>query len=180
MPPVNVDQGGDDNQGVIVIPPSKYATTTATSLLENEDAKRDAMTWAHDHLMAGHPRQDETIWRTKSRYFWPGMNAWITDYVKGCTTCQQNKILTHRHKTLLYHITVPINAKPFQQIAMDLIMGLPQSGKHNAILTIVDHGCSHGAIFLPCSTMITREGVVQLYFCHVFPWFGLSTKIISD
>jgi hypothetical protein len=178
--PADADQGGNDNKGVIMIPPSRYTIKAATLLSEDEDAKRDIMTWAHDHPTAGHPGRDETIRRTKTRYFWPGMNAWVTEYVKGCATCQQNKVLTHRHKSPLYRITVPTDARPFQQVAMDLITGLPRSGKHDAILTIVDHGCSRGAIFLPCSTTITGEGVAQLYFRHIFPWFGLPTKIISD
>jgi len=46
-------------------------------------------------------------------------------------------------------------AKPFSHIAMDLITGLPNSKGYNAILTIVDHGCSRGTIFLPCTMTIT-------------------------
>jgi hypothetical protein len=33
---------------------------------------------------------------------------------------------------------------------------------HNAILTIVDHGCTRVAIFLPCTTNITVEGIAEL------------------
>jgi Chromo (CHRromatin Organisation MOdifier) domain len=36
------------------------------------------------------------------------------------------------------------------------------------------------AIFLPCSTTITGAGITQLYLEHVFRWFGLPQKIISD
>jgi hypothetical protein len=68
--------------------------------------------------------------------------AWIEQYVKGCATCQQNKNLTHVTKTPLYKITVLENAPSFIQIAMDLITGLPLSQGYDAILTIVDHGCS--------------------------------------
>ena len=67
----------------------------------------------------------------------------------------------------------------FSQIAMDLITGLPQSNEKDAILTIVDHGCSRAAIFLLCSTTITRPGIAQLYLQNVYPWFGLPTRIIS-
>jgi len=81
---------------------------------------------------------------------------------------------------LLYKIPVPTNAKPFKQVAMDLIIGLPQIGKHNAILTIVDHGCSHATIFLPVSDTITEAGIAQLYMDYIYRWFGLPTKIISD
>jgi transposase InsO family protein len=63
---------------------------------------------------------------------------------------------------------------------MDLITGLPLLRGHNAILTIVDHGCSRGAIFLPCKTTITGPQIAQLYYEHVYPWFGLPMKVISD
>jgi Integrase zinc binding domain/Chromo (CHRromatin Organisation MOdifier) domain len=135
---------------------------------------------AHDHSTAGHPGRDETIQRAKRWDQWPGMNQWIANYVKGCATCQQNKILTHRKKTPLYRITTNERALPFQQIAMDLITGLPTHSGKNAILTIVDHGCSRAAIFLPCTTAITGPGIAQLYLDHVYRWFGLPTKVISD
>ena len=108
------------------------------------------------------------------------MNQWIADYVKGCTTCQQNKIITHRKKVPLYRITTEEEALPFQQIAMDLITGLPRHNGKDAILTIVDHGCSRAALFLPCSTTITGPGIAQLYLDHVYRWFGLPKKVISD
>jgi hypothetical protein len=63
---------------------------------------------------------------------------------------------------------------------MDMITGLPMVKGKNAILTIVNQGCSRAAIFLPCNTTITGPEVVQLYHDHVFQWFGLSTKVISD
>jgi hypothetical protein len=63
---------------------------------------------------------------------------------------------------------------------MDLITGLPRSDGHDTILTIVDHGCSQAAIFLPCSTTITGAGITQLYLEHIFHWFGLPQKIISN
>jgi RNase H-like domain found in reverse transcriptase/Integrase zinc binding domain/Reverse transcriptase (RNA-dependent DNA polymerase) len=124
-------------------------------------------TW-HDGPLNGHPGRDETIRRVNKEYFWPGTRAWITEYVKGCATCQQNKNLTHRIKTPLFRIPSAIDAKPFSHITMDLIIGLPKSDRHNAILTIVDHGCSQGAIFLPCSTTITGTGIAKLYLENVF------------
>jgi transposase InsO family protein len=108
------------------------------------------------------------------------MNAWVTEYVKGCATCQQNKILTHWKKTPLYRITTGENTLPFQQIAMDLITRLPRHNGKDAILTIVDHRCLRAAIFLPCTTQVTGQGIAQLYLDHVYRWFGLPTKIISD
>jgi hypothetical protein len=102
------------------------------------------------------------------------------EYIKGCATCQQNKNLTHHVKPPVFWIPSVISTKPFSHIAMDLITGLPKSEGNDTILTIVDHGCSWVAIFLPCSTTITDAGIAQLYLEHVFRWFGLPQKIISN
>jgi hypothetical protein len=96
------------------------------------------------------------------------MNTWITDYIKGCATCQQNKIITHKTRTPTYRIPTAAHMLPFQQVAMDLITGLPMCRGKDAILTIVDHGCSRAAIFLPCTTTITGAGIAQLYLDNVY------------
>jgi len=97
----------------------------------------------------------------------------------GCAVCQQTKtspIARTPHCTAS-HLR---GHTPFQQIALDLITGLPPNGPHDSVLTIVDHGCSQAAIFLPCATTITGPEVAQLYFDNVYRWFGLPSKIISD
>jgi Integrase zinc binding domain/Integrase core domain len=146
----------------------------------DQGLKRELMNIWHEGSINGHPGRDEMIRRINKEYFWPGAKTWITEYIKGCATCQQNKNLTHRIKTPLFRIPSSINAKPFSHIAMDLITGLPESNGYNAILTIVDHGCSRAAIFLPCSTTITGASIAQLYLEHLFRWFGIPQKIISD
>ncbi len=138
------------------------------------------MALIHDHPTAGHPRRDETIRKAAEVLPWTGMCQWIADYVKGCAVCQQNKILTHKKRIPLYRITTKEGTLPFQQIVMDLITGLPQHHRYNTILTIIDHGCSRAAIFLPCSDTITGPGIAQLYLDYVYQWFGLPTKMISN
>ncbi len=176
--PPNSDQGNDDNKDQTLLEPKLFVNTTTTQI--PDASKRNLMALIHDHPTAGHPGQDETIRKANEILPWIGMRQWIADYVKGCAICQQNKILTHRKKTPLYRITTKEGTLPFQQIAMDLITGLPQQHGYNAILTIVDHGCSRAAIFLPCSDTITGPGIAQLYLDYVYRWFGLPTKMISD
>jgi hypothetical protein len=53
------------------------------------------------------------------------MAKWIKEYIQGCMTCQESKICTHQANASLYKIPVPIDAKPFEQVAMDLITELP-------------------------------------------------------
>jgi hypothetical protein len=63
---------------------------------------------------------------------------------------------------------------------MDLITGLPQNGPYDAILTIVDHGCSRAALFLPCASTVMGPDIAQMYLDNVYRWFGLPLKMISD
>jgi hypothetical protein len=108
------------------------------------------------------------------------MNKWVAKYVKGCAVCQQNKIITHKPRVPAYRIPTDDHALPFQQVVMDLIIGLPMCNGKDAILTIVDHGCSRAAVFLPCTTTITGVGIAQLYLDNIYCWFGLPTKVISN
>jgi hypothetical protein len=134
----------------------------------------------HNHPMVGHPGQDKMIRETRKHYYWPGMDKWIEEYVKGCTVCQQNKILMHKKKTPIYWIPTEEGTRPFQKVAVDLITGLPPIKDKDAVLTVVDQGCSHAAIFLPCNTNITGPGIMQLYHNYIYQWFRLPTKVISD
>ena len=134
----------------------------------------------HNHPAAGHPGRDETTRQILQHYHWPNARTWIADYIRGCATCQQMKNLTHKTKTPAYRIDVPTNPRPFAQVAMDLITGLPLSEEYDAILTIVDHGCSRAALFLPCKTTISGPQIAKLYLRHLYPWYGLPEKIISD
>jgi Integrase zinc binding domain len=134
----------------------------------------------HDAPTGGHPGRDKTIRQTNRDFWWPAMNKWIADYMQGCAECQQAKNLTHKHRAPMYRISTPENAKPFQQIAMDLITGLPLNRPYDSILTIVDHGCSRAALFLPCAATIMGPDITQLSLDNIYRWFGLPLKMISN
>jgi hypothetical protein len=178
--PPEVDQGEKDNRQVTILAPCHFVNAATIEEGPFKDQKKVLMMLTHDHVTAGHPGHNETIRKAKKFRQWQRMNKWITDYIKGCATCQQNKNITHRTKTPLYRITMKTGTLPFKQVAMDLITGLPKHNGKDAILTIVDHRCSRAAVFLPCTTTIIGLGITQLYMDHVYKWFGLPNKVISD
>ena len=63
---------------------------------------------------------------------------------------------------------------------MDLITDLPRSEGYDAILTIINQGCSKAAKFIPYNKTIDAEGVVRKYLCHLVPWFSIPKWIILD
>ena len=134
----------------------------------------------HNTPTTGHPGRDNTLTLISQHYWWPGMNTWVENYVTRCAHCQQNKICTTKKKTPLYRIPGNPFTCPFNVIALDLITQIPKANGHNTILTVVDQGSSRAAIFIPCNTTIMGEGVALLYLKHLFPWFGVLSKVISD
>ena len=158
-----------------------FTTDGATIAIPPVDSlKREILRQNHDAPTAGHPGRDQTFQNLQGQYWWPEMRKWTAQYVKGCAICQQSKPINHPRKVPLYRIPVPPDALPFQIVAMDLITQLPNSAGYDAILTIVDHGCSRAAIFLPCKTRVSGEGIAALYLKNVYPWFGIPTKVITD
>ena len=107
------------------------------------------------------------------------MKDFVTNYVKGCATCQMNKINTHPTCPPLFPIT-STSTLPFQTVAMDFITKLPSFYGHDTILTITDHDVSKASIFLPCTETIDAVGVTALYTTHVFPHYRVPLRIISD
>jgi len=147
--------------------------------VENNDLRRGVLYHFHSSITARHPRIAKTIQLIQPFYWWPHMKDFVTNYVKGCATCQMKKINTHPTRPPLYPIT-STSSLPFQTVAMDFITKLPSSYGHDTILTITDHDVSKASIFLPCAKTIDAVGVAALYTTHVFPHYGIPLQIISD
>jgi hypothetical protein len=108
----------------------------------NNDRQRGVTHLFHDSVTAEHPGITKTINIVAQYYWWPGMKDFITQYIKGCATCQMNKVNTHPTKPSLYPITTNPEALPFQVIALNFVTELPISDEYDSILTITDHDYS--------------------------------------
>ena len=168
-----------DTQGVRKLPEG-YAKEWRLAVPSGLVLRQELMAQFHNSPTVGHPGRDKTLTLVSQHYWWPGMNMWIEQYVAGCVHCQQSKIHTTKKKTPLYCIPRDPSGCPFNVIMLDLFTQLPRANGYDAILMIMDQGCSQAAIFLPCSMTITGEGVALLYLQHLFPWFGVPSKVISN
>src|SRR5260370_15192611 len=104
--PLNVNQGQEDNQDTIVLPPTKFIRQISMST-PSEMQKRDLMALVHDHPTAGHPGRDETLQQAQNHLAWKGMKACIADYVTGCPQSRQTKNLTHGPTTPRHPLPTP-------------------------------------------------------------------------
>ena len=70
----------------------------ALVVVGNNSLKRGVIRLFHDLPSAGHPGIANTRALINRDYWWPNMPQDVEEYVKGCATCQANKVNTHRPK----------------------------------------------------------------------------------
>ena len=138
-----------------------------------EELRQQLLLQYHDHPLAGHPGIANTTTGLIKDFWWPTLKRLIAEYVQGCTTCQSMKPNTMRPKPPLMPIIATGVQPPFETISLNLITDLPTSQGYNSVLTVVDHGCSKAAIFLPCHQTIDATGVAALYLAWIFPFYGI-------
>jgi Integrase zinc binding domain/RNase H-like domain found in reverse transcriptase len=160
--------------------PNMWRHRTALVVMVDNELRRGVISLFHDHKASGHPGITKTLQLVSPYYWWPNMKIFVTEYIKGCATCQMSKVNTHPNHPSISPIFPEENARPFETIAMDFITKLPLSGGHDTILTVRDTDCSKASIFIPCHETVDSEGVALLYLNHVVPHFGIPHKIISD
>ncbi|QRW21225.1 Retrotransposable element Tf2 protein [Rhizoctonia solani] len=90
----------------------------------------------HDALAAGHPGQARTLELVSRSYYWPSLKKFVNSYVSHCKTCIRSKPTNQLPVGLLKPLQIP--ERPWEDIAYDMIVGLPVSEGFDAILTVID------------------------------------------
>ena len=101
-----------------------------------EDLRLRILRYKHDHILAGHFRQNKTLQLVRRKYIWPNLRTFVQDFCKSCATCVWSKAPRHRPYRFLKQL--PILEKPWNSISMDFIKKLPSSSGFTSILVIVD------------------------------------------
>ena len=74
---------------------------------------------------------------------------------------------------------LPVPEKPWEDISMDFVVGLPECEGFDAVWVVVDK-LSKMRHFIPCHTTIDAVGLVKLFLWEVVRLHGLRKTIISD
>ena len=142
------------------------------------DLRQQLLREAHDSPLAGHQGRTRTLELLTQHYWWPRITAWVRRYVRACHSCQVNKPRNTAAPGLLQPLPVP--AKRWQSISMDLITSLPKgkSGK-DAVVVFVDR-LSKRVHLSAVDTSITAPQLARTFLETVFKHHGVPDTIISD
>ena len=139
----DLEKGVKINDSAVVLPEHLFArrifTETEKIYLEDDlDKHRKILQEIHDAPTGGHPGISNTWFLVNQKYKGPRLHTFVEQYVKGYAKCQKSKVRTMHKHAPLHHFDTPVEQGPFQYVSMDLITDLPQSGRYDTILTIVD------------------------------------------
>jgi hypothetical protein len=134
----------------------------------------------HDNPYEGAHASGQRLFNLmKDRFFWPRMLQDCVTYARSCDVCQKTKNDHSARQGALRPADVP--GRPFETISMDLITGLPPSGKeqYSAIFVAVDK-LTRFVICVPTMSNLSAEGFAQVFVKRVASPFGLPRRIICD
>ncbi|QRV84572.1 Retrotransposable element Tf2 protein [Ceratobasidium sp. AG-Ba] len=103
------------------------------------------------------------------------MKAQVNRFVESCEIYQRSK----GHKQFAPLKPLPIPEKPWEDIAYNLIVKLPESQGLDSNLMVID--CfSWQAHFIPCLESTNSEGVADLFIKDIWKLCGLPKTTVSD
>lgn len=130
----------------------------------------------HDEL--GHPGFARALAHARTRYHWGSLSRDIRSYCRSCHFCQVCKTDTSKKPGCLQPIPVP--PSPFHTMCVDFIEGLPSApGGFNSIATVTEK-FSKAVRLIPCKKSDTGEAFAKRFFQHVYPLWGVPSRLISD
>lgn len=131
----------------------------------------------HGNNLGGHVGMNKTYQLVEERFFWPGLRCEVKKFVKHCLSCQRTK--SGAPSQGLY-LPFPIPARPWEDVSLDFITGLPRSPTgRDAICVVVDR-FSRMAHFIPCKKTDDAALIADLFMNEIVRLHGLPTSIVSD
>ena len=147
----------------------------------DDDLILDVIRQIYDQVAVGHPGMAKTQRKIARDYYWPGILNSIRRYVRNCHVCKRAKAPRDKYNGVLKPLPVP--ERPWTDISLDYVTGLPESQNgHNAILMVVDR-LSKERHYIPCTAKdegTTAEATAKLLIGNVWRYHGLPASMISD
>jgi hypothetical protein len=140
--------------------------------------KTSILAECHDAKLSGHLGSQKTLEQVQRRFYWPGLEDEVKNYVTSCDACQRNKPSQQKKMGLLQPLPVP--ERPWQWVSMDLITALPRTRSgYDAIVVFVCR-LTKMKHYVAAVTAVTAPKLAALFVREVVRLHGVPERILSD
>ena len=105
------------------------------------------------------------------------METAVAEYVAACLVCARCK--PSRHAPVGQLLPLPIPSRPWSDISLDFVTGLPTSEGNTMILTVFDR-FSKMVCFFPLPKIPTAKETAVVILENVFRIHGFPRNVVSD
>ncbi|GJP54444.1 hypothetical protein CLOM_g13533 [Closterium sp. NIES-68] len=133
---------------------------------------------AHDSNFSCHYGIDKTATLPSRNYYRPDLPTDVQLYITSYATCQRMKSFRLRSARLVQPLEPP--SRPWQQVTMDFVTGLPSGPSCNDTIFVVVDRLTKMAHVAMCKMTITTEKTAQLFSTNIVWLHGIPSAIISD
>ncbi|XP_029292890.1 uncharacterized protein LOC115011797 [Cottoperca gobio] len=158
-----------------VMPPSRVVGAVTWAI--EEKLCPQVIHWAHTSFVSCHPGVRKTLFVIRQWFWWPSMERAVREYVAACPVCARNKSSCQPPSGLLRPLQVP--HRPWTEISMDFVTGLPISEGQSTILTVVDR-FSKMAHFIALPKLPSAKETAEVLLSQVFRIHGFPRDVVSD
>lgn len=134
---------------------------------------------SHMEGLMGHFGREKKDLLLSDHFYWPKMRRDVERLVQRCNTyrCQKAKSKLNPHGL---YTPLPIPNAPWEDISIDIVLGLPRTKKARHSAFVVVDRFSKMAHFIPCHKSRDASHVANLFFRKVVRLHGVPRTIVSD
>ena len=156
----------------------KDGTRTQIVVPNDDDIRRELLDRFHSGPLGGHVGSTRLFAAVRNAFWWPTLARDAERYVAACPACQLSKDRTGKPAGLLQPLPVP--EKPWSDIALDFVVGLPKTAAgHDSLLVVIDRLTKMTHV-MPTTQSVTAEQTAQLLFENVIRLHGAPRRVVSD
>ena len=144
--------------------------------LVNDTLRTKLIQSVHDSSVYGHPGRDATASILARDFYWPLQSKHIRQFLRNCDHCGRNKVWREHKHGLLQPLPVPDQF--FQEIAMDFMTDLPDSGGNRYLWVIKDRLSK--TVVLEAMPSMKAEDCAQKFMECWGKYYGMPRAITSD
>lgn len=139
--------------------------------------RKQVLSLAHDHDLAGHLGVTKTYNRILKHFFWPGLKSDVSKY---CRTCHECQVMGKPNQKIppAPLIPIPVICEPFEHIILDCVGPLPKSKAGNQFLLTIMCSATRFPEAVPLRR-ITAPVIIKALI-KFFSTFGLPKIVQTD